>query len=780
MQPGLYFNPLQEALETVRGTAVAGGDILTGRMVAHYQIISKLASGGMGAVYKAFDLRLARRVALKFLPRSLAEDEVARMRFLQEAQTVSALDHPNICTIYEIDETSEGELFLAMAYYEGGTLREMIQSGPLLVREAAGLAAQVAAGLAVAHQSGIVHRDVKPANVALSRGGQVKILDFGIAKLTGTDDEWLAGTTSHMSPEQLAGDKVDHRSDIWSLGVLLYQMLTGEVPFPGEDGDEVLAEIRREAPIPPDVPEPEGSRLAAILARALARDPDERYQDVARMHKDLEDLTAATLQETMPLVTGATIGRHEPAIAVLPLADHSPEKDQEYICSGLAEEIIHLLTQVPGVRVASRSSAFRPTARGEDVRRLGRQLRVDSVLEGSVFKDALRLRVAVRLVRVADGSYLWSGRYDRELAGVFQIQEEIARDIVDALKPTLVETEDAPARLEVSTPPESFPAYLHYLRGRYEWNKRTHAALNRGIAHFEEAILEEPRYARAYAGLADSYAMLGIYGYMPPREVMPLAKRAAEQALAIDDRLAEVYTSRASIRAVYEWDFAGAERDFRHAIALDPTYATAYQWQAMNHLIPTGRFAEAFEALEAAWELDPLSLTIVTSRGLFFYYYRRYQRAVDELRRALEIDDAFEPAHVFLGQVYDKQGRYQEALQELRQASSLSGGRPDITVALGHAHAQLGQDELARCLRDKLLADSLSQYVSPSVLAQVHAALGERDAALEALGRAREMRSADLLWIGVNPAFDSLHEEAAFRCLLEEIGLEVHEPLSPP
>jgi serine/threonine-protein kinase len=747
-----------------------------GQTIAHYQIISKLAAGGMGSVYKAIDMRLARRVALKFLPRSLHENEAARARFILEAQTASALDHPNICTIYDIDETRGGEIFMAMAFYEGETISQMIRHQPLPANQAASIAAQVAEGLAAAHQHGIVHRDVKPANVVVTPEGQVKILDFGIAKLVGdsTGDDGLVGTAVYMSPEQLTGREVDHRSDIWSLGVLLFQMLAGDIPYFGDSPEEVLEAIRSGNREPLTVSEPENSRLARIFELSMASDPDHRYQDVAEMRNDLQ--AVATLQDTMPPVI--THDRRVPSIAVLPFADHSPEQDQDYFCTGLAEEIIHVLTRVGNLRVTSRSSAYY-SGKNEDLRLLGRQLRVNSVLEGSVRRDEKRLRIAARLVRTGDGSYLWSGRYDRELRDVFAVQEEIAAMIVEALKPALMEGEAPPQPAEVRTsepPTESFDAYLHYLKGRYLWNKRTHKELTRGIEHFEEAILLESRYARAYAGLADSYAMLGIYGYMPPHDVMPLAKTAAERALAINDRLAEVYTSRACARAVYDWDFKGAGEDFRRAIELDPNYATAYQWRAMNYLIPQGRFAEAFDALDQASSLDPLSLTIATSRGLLYYYYRRFREAVEEFRKALEIDEGFEPAHVFLGQVYDQQGRYEEALEELQQASSISGGRPDITVALGHAHAQLGNPDQARRFLDDLLAEAERNYVSPAVIAQVHAALGEREAALAALARAREVHAADLLWIGVNPAFDPLHDEPAFRALLQEIGLEVHEP----
>jgi len=752
---------------------------LIGQTIAQYKVLDQLGSGGMGSVYKAVDERLDRLVALKILPRGRDEDNRARTRFEQEAQAISALDHPNICTIYQIGETSDGLHFIAMAYYEGETVSQMLARSPLLVGEAARIAAQVAGGLHAAHQRGIVHRDVKPANIVVTEDGHAKILDFGVAKLTGraeiTQEGSVVGTAVYMSPEQTSGKDLDHRTDIWSVGVLLYQMVTGELPFPGDDLITVQRSILLKEPEPiTTVQEPEGTRLNQILRRALAKDPEDRYQSMWEMQRDLEALALHVTAPMQPTsVPREKEGEKEPSIAVLPFVDLSPEKDQEYFCCGIAEELICLLTGVEHLRVASRASAFHSFARTDNPRLIGRQLAVDTVIEGSVRKAGNRLRVTARLLEVSDGSYLWSEKYDREVSDLFDIQDEIARMIVDALELTLMKRSRPPQPGHTT---DNIEAYFLYLKGRYQWNKRTIEGLKKGIEYFQQAIAEDPNYARAYAGLADSYVMLGIYGFLPPEEVMPRAKAAAEKALEINDSLAEVYTSRACVRSVYDWDFAGAESDFQRAVELDPSYATSYQWKAMNYLIPLGRFEEAAEALRQAWELDPLSLTINISRGLYFYYCRRYQEAVDEFRRALEIDEDFEPAHVFLGQTYDKQGLYEEALAELRQAVQLSGGRPDITVALGHAHAQLGRRDLARCFLDQLLHEAKTKYVSPSVVAQVHAALGERDEALAALESARVMRSADLIWLGVNPVFDPLLDEPGFRALLNEIGLEVHAP----
>ena len=750
-----------------------------GQTLANYKIIDQLGSGGMSSVYKAIDLRLSRPVALKFLPREMSKNETARKRFEREALAASRLDHPAICTIYDIAETPDGMLYLVMAYYEGETVSQMLRRDTLPLEKATRIAAQLASGLDVAHQAGIIHRDVKPANIIVTKDGQAKLLDFGVAKLAGasriTQEGSVVGTAYYMSPEQTSGLKLDHRSDVWSLGVLLYQMVTSMLPFAGDNPVSVQRAILFEDPTPIDfLEEPVGTALWAILERALAKEPADRYQDMRGLREDLDQLIAGF--EPVSAVAAQVEdekGEAEPelpseaSIVVLPFVDQS-EGGAVAFCRGLADELIVRLTQMKRLQVAMHV-ANGSTPKLDDVRRIGEELEVDAVLEGRVARSGDRLRITARLLQVADGRYLWSERYDREGRDLFEVQDEIAQGIAAEVHRQLV---GRPHSSHSGLIGESFEAYLLYLKGRYQWQKRTYEGLRKGIEYFEHSIHKEPQYARAYAGLADSYVMLAMYGYQPPMDVIPRAKAAAEQALRIDDTLAEVYASRGCMRSVYDWDFECARRDFERAEKLDPSYAVTYQWRAMNYLLPLGRFDEADRQLRRAWELDPLSLTIATSRGLFYYYRRQYQRSIEEFHKVLELDEGFEPAHVFLGQVYDKQGRYAEALAELGQAVQLSGGRPDITVALGHAHAQLGHRELARCFLDKLLDESEARYVSPSVLAQVYTALDEIEMALTALERGHKVRSADMIWIGVNPVFDPLREEPRFQTLLKGIGLQ--------
>ena len=747
-------------------------------MVAdRYRIFDQLGKGGMAVVYRAEDTKLQREVALKFLPLGLLDESTARERFRREAQAASALDHHNICTIHEIDETPEGQLFIVMGYYPGETLDRHIARGPLPLSQAAEIAIQIASGLVKAHQKGIVHRDIKPANIMITADNTVKILDFGVAKLSGTDFHitqpgTAVGTVTYMSPEQVRGAPVDHRCDIWALGVILYEMIAGRVPFRGDNQMAVLNSIVGDEPPPLTVQDSSELRtLESILSRALAKDPQGRYQDLAEMLTGLRTLkdecTSVTVVSPAPWVPSPS----EPSIAVLPFADLSLEQDQEYFCCGMAEELISLLARVEGLRVASRTSAFQFLGKSEDVRKIGSQLNVEWILEGSVRKAGQRLRITAQLVKVADGYQLWSGRYDREMKDLFAIQDEIAEMIVQALEVTLVRE---PQRTQIGQDTASLEAYNLYLHGRHSWNKRTEEELKKGIEYFQQAIERKPDYARAYAGLADSYVILGIYGALPPQEVMPRAKAAAERALTFNDRLAEVYASRGCVRASYDWDFAAATRDFQHALQLDPHYATTHQWYAMNCLIPLGRFAEARRELQKAQQLDPLSLAIGTSLGLQYFYARQYREAAEELRKALEIDRNFAMAHFFLGQTYEQVEMFEKALEELQEALRLAGGSLEMTAALGHTYGQLGDQQRARELLAKLRTAAADRYVSPALLAQVHVGLGETEQAVAALQDAYRVRAADLIWVNVRPAFDALRGDARFQDLIHRVGLVGH------
>ena len=748
---------------------------LDGLALSHYEILEKLGSGGMGVVYKARDLRLNRLVAIKLLSSAARTTEKSHQRFLQEAKAASSIDHPNTCTVYELDETEDGRLFLVMALYEGETLAQRIGRGPLSAEEAAAIAHGAACGLAKAHEMGIVHRDIKPSNLMITRDGIVKILDFGIAKLAGaaalTRSGRILGSIDYMSPEQAQGHKVDPRTDVWSLGVVLYEMLSGRKPFHRDNDRLTFQAIVFQDPPPLDAEwePPWQQEIPALLARALAKAPGERYSHIREMADALAALLPGSGSRPSPPRSTASRGASLASVAVLPFTDLSPQRDQEYFCDGLAEDLIHVLGKIEGLRVSSRTSTLQLKGRQEDVHELCERLNVAHYLTGGIRRAGSRIRVTVQLVRASDECQLWSGRYDREVEDVFALQDEIASTIAETLRPKLLGG-DGPKKEDA--PPRNFEAYNLYLKGRYFWNKRTEPGLKEGAAHFREAIEKDPGYARAWSGLADSYLLLGIYGLEPPREVMPMARAAAERALVLDGTLADVHASLGCLRALYEWRWREAEAEFQRALALDPQSATAHQWHAINSLAPQGRFQEAFAEAGQARELDPLSPAIHASVGLLHYFRGDAGAAIATYEQILKMDPGFAMACFFLGLAQVQQGKANEAVASLEKAIHLSGGTPEMTSALGYAFAAGGETGRARQELAALREARERQYVSPVLLAQVHTGLGEAGEAFQWLETAWSECAADLSFVAVRPTFAPLRESAAFGALLARLDLE--------
>lgn len=755
---------------------------MIGEVVSHYLIEEELGTGGMAVVYRAVDQRLGRQAALKFLPKKLSTDPEARLRLTQEAQSASALDHPNICTIYQIDETPAGDLFIAMAYYEGETLDQIIRHGPVQWERACRLAAQVASGLASAHARGIVHRDVKPANLLITADDRVKILDFGIARFSGSGmdgDRVVYGTVPYMSPEQLRGKPIDHRTDIWSLGICFQQMLTGRRPFTGNGREEVRkAILRRDAEVLPSSLRAESPQLQHILDACLAKLRDERYQETLRLKTDLEAvgqrwsrgsgtgghrLTGEITEVESPFLDMS--GPVSPSIAVLPFEDLSPDAGAGYLATGIAEALIGQLAQIQGLRVLGRTSISHPSYAHLDSEEIGRRLDVETLLVGSVQTFGNHLRVLARLMSVADGAVLWTAKFDREQEDLFEIQDQIAEQIVDALELELM----GRSRERVG-----FGHEVHrlYMKGRHCWNERTAVSLREALVHFKKALELEPRFPQAHAGLADAYALLGIYGASPPSEVMAPAKAAAQSALELDDSLADAYNSRACVRATFDWDFSGAARDFEKAIELDGQHPTAHQWYAMNCLIPTLRFDKAKAQLDKAAHLDPLSLAIKTSLGLCYYYLDRPARAIEHYQAVLNLDGVFPQTLIFMAYALLQQGEPAQAVDAALKAAELTRGRPTATTVLAIGHAHLGHMDQARWLLEKLMEGQGGHYVPPTLLAQIYTALDEKELALAVLGRAQRFRTSDLIWLGVDPIYRKLHRFGDFHNLLRGMGLE--------
>ncbi len=832
--------------------------------IAHYRILKRLGKGGMGEVFLGEDTKQhGRKVAVKVFASELTRDESRLRRFKQEARAILALNHPNILTVFELGET--GSLYyMATEFIEGETLRHYLWRNTLKVDEAIGIAIQVSMALEAAHAAGIIHRDVKPENIMLRpdrfvRDRLVKVLDFGLAKLTereplvsdpeavtmpiaNTNPGAIIGTSGYMSPEQAQGDEIDTRTDIFSLGVVLYEMVAGQAPFAGPTDSHVRVSVLDRDPVPltrysPEVPR----QLERIVSKALAKDRSKRYQTITDLKLDLEQLreeltlSGSEVRTDTEVIPGARVTRSTDAglpstgattsgvqaehafpissapprnvsaryksyfpiviagvilalvagfiyfkyfrvsidsIAILPFANDSDDPNAEYLSDGITESIINSLSQIPNLRVMSRPAVFRFKGREVDPQEVGRSLNVGAVLMGRLVKLDNRLVIKTELIDVSDGSQLWGAEYNNDMSDIVMVQGEISRRISESLKFRLTgEDEEKIARRHT----RDAEAYELYLKGRYFWNKRGEQGLRNGIKYFKAAEEKDPTYALAYSGLADSYALLSDIGVVAPVDEMPKAKAAAQRAVDIDPLLAEGYTSRAFVKLAYDWDWPGAEADFKRALELNPQYPTAHQWYA-SYLAQMGKFEIARREIEKAQQLDPLSPIISSNAGLYSYYEHRYDDAIEQYQKTLEIDPAFWVAHHYLGLAYAKKGAYEQAINQLRGLLESPGegplkegaveNRPEIAASLGFTYAQAGREAEARAILERLHALSQRRYVSGLYLAVVYTGLKDNDRALEYLNKAFESRHPGLVLIRVDPIFDDLRADERFKQLV--------------
>jgi len=789
--------------------------------ISHFRIIEKLGAGGMGVVYKAVDTRLQRPVALKFLPDNMAQDSQALERFRREARAASALNHPGICTIYDIGE-QDSRTFIAMEFMDGETLRSHIRGKALPLEETLKLGIQVAEALDAAHSEGIIHRDIKPANIFVTKRGQAKVLDFGLAKLVpkgvakaGADFSSelpestsivgiISGTPSYMSPEQIRGDNLDPRTDIFSLGLLLYEMATGRQAFGGGTGGMVIEAVLTRSPasarnINPDIP----PRLEEIINKALHKDRDQRYQHAAEILRELQRLergvdsgwrvaqedavsvqpsTASHLQSSgaqsarnWATQTGALrqvrVSKIIDSLAVLPFENASRDPEHEYLSDGIAGSLINTLATIPKLRVMAQSTVFRYKGRAIDPQVVGRELNVRAVLTGRIMQSGGALRIGTELVDVPTGSQLWGGQYDRKPGDIFAIQDEISSEISEKLRLKLTRAEKKRLTKRQTVDAE---AYRLYLKGRHHWNKWTEDGFYKAIEYFQQAVEKDPAYALAYTGLADSYVLLGWNSYLPPKDAFPKAKRAAMGALRLDPDLGEAHTSDAAVLWLHDWRWPEAGREFQRSLALSPSHPTASHWYA-EYLMTMGHHADAIERMKSSQELDPLSLIISVAIGWAFYMARRYDEAIEQFRRTVELDPNYPVTYWILGLVLRKMGRYELAIAEGEKGVKLSGGSPLMNAALAQTLATAGKREKAIQILDELTELAKQKYVASYFFAGIHVGLGEEDRAMEYLEKSYEEHSHWLMYLHMDPGMDGLRSNLRFQDLLGRVGL----PLRP-
>jgi len=746
---------------------------MIGQRLGHYRLLEKIGAGGMGVVYRAQDERLDRDVAVKVLAPGSLTDSAARQRFRSEALALSKLNHPNIATVYDFD-VQDGTDFLVMEYIPGWSLSEKLSNGVLPEKDIVRWGSQLAEGLGAAHEHGIVHRDLKPGNLQIRPDGRLKILDFGLAKilLTGAGDLTQSvtnteakGTLPYMAPEQLGGELVDMRTDIYAVGAILYEMATGRRAFWSDSVVQLISSILHSSPKRPRALNQRISAgLESVIVKAMDRDPRLRYQSAGELLADLERLGAGMQPKFASTVWHRASARRL-SLAVIPFLNVTKNPDIEYLSDGITESLIHRLSLQPRLRLMARTTVFRFKGPDVDPLKAGRSLGVRTVLTGKLAQRAVGLKVLVELVNVADGSLLWGDQYNCNTSDILNMQDEISAEITKRLLLRLTREEQKALAKRYTEDPE---AYQLYLRGRYYSDRWTAEVMDRGIPYYEQAIERDPAYALAYTGIAEAYYGMSSQ-FVSPREAMPKMRDAATRALAIDETLAEAHALLGIVRAFYEHDWAGAEAEFTRALRLNFGSASAHDWYGY-YLTAIGSKEGAFNELALARELDPLSNKINLVLGLSFVMARQYDKAIEQLKKTIEMDPDFWLGHLWIGWSYEQIGKRDQALEELSKAFKL-GASPYATAYLGYVQAVAGRTAEAEALVHALVEHFTQRYVSPHHIAIIYAGLGQRDKAFEWLEKAYEHREEILVFLNVDSTWDNLRQDPRFHDLLRRIGL---------
>ena len=755
-----------------------GQDLLVGTELGHYRIVEKIGAGGMGEVYRAQDEHLGRDVAVKVLPPGTLSDESARKRFREEALILSKLNHPNIATIHDFD-TQAGADFLVMEYVPGVTLSERLATGPLPEKEVACLGGQLAEGLAAAHERGVIHRDLKPGNLRLTSDGRLKILDFGLAKLVQpvsgdaetqslSETRALAGTLPYMAPEQLKGERVDARSDLWAVGIALYEMATGRHPFEGKTSTAVTDQILH-APAPrlQELQPRLSSRLADIILKCLEKDAENRYQSAKELQVDLRRLTSlmSTASAAVAATRKRTRSKRIRSVAVLPLTNLSRDPEHEYFADGMTEALICDLAKLRAVKITSRTSVMRYKGSTMPLPQIADELNVDAVVEGSVIRVGPRVRITAQLIHAASDTHLWAESYDRDFEDVLLVQSEIAHAIAREIHAAVTPEEARRLKRARRVNPDAYEAYL---KGRFHWYKLSREHLDTALKYFQVSLERDPSDPLAYGGIAAVWLSKGDCGLVSPREAFPKAEAAALKAIELDESLAEAHISLGMVRGC-GWDWDEAAKEYQRAIELMPNSAEAHFFLS-DLLLSRQRTDEWKIHIERALELDPLNFFFQCFFGWHLLYLCRYDEAIAELRKTLRNEPNFPPAHLRLWGAFCGKGMYEEAVAEARTFFEALGDK-EVAQTLQRGYAAAGYSGAMHVAAETLGERSHRTYVQPTQIARLYAHAGDKDHALEWLEKAYEERLPAMVHLAVDLDWSSLRSEPRFQDLMRRLNL---------